>query len=342
MLDDPKNSGGGDVDPGAVSEGSSNSSPREESDADGTDDGSGYDDGFHIPNCPDIGHDTKTSGSGTSGSPDTPSVPHANPGCDTNALSGIPFNVFSGSSVGSTDVYGKFCDSVDAAQTTKLSWSTDATGSQKSAKMRFMPRTPPPDTSGYSSYTFALDWEPSSSSDSCSSSCAVAFSSISNSPCGHQGGTQNGMTAEASIAVGCGTYSYKITGDDVPAPGGPPKPFLTAQYCYPSDVFGDHADISPEWQAQYIGWACAGTADIAIKKDDPSTFINWNTTTNDVPYKYTVTWDDNCTVDVTEMNAYKPLADNDATCYTMFKNDYESCKFPESRVVCLSQRWIWN
>lgn len=260
------------------------------------------------------------------GASTTPTGPAPSPSCDTNALSGIPYNVFSGSSSGSTDVYGKFCDAVGKDQTKELTWTTDASGNEKSKKFRSMKRTPPPNPSAYDSYSFKLDFKPSSDS-SCRSSCADAFSTISTSPCGHQGGTQNGMTAKGSLDVSCGTYSYEITGEDVPAVEGPPKPFLTTQYCFPSDVFGDHGDVSPDFQAEYVGWACAGTALTSIKKDDPSTFINWNTTTNGVPYKYTVVWEPNCESSETEMNIYQPMADNaDANCLDMMQNNFKNCK----------------
>jgi hypothetical protein len=260
----------------------------------------------------------------------TPTGPAPTASCDTHALSGIPYNVFSGSSSGSTDVYGNFCDAVGKDQTKEFTWTTDASGNEKSKRRRAMKRTPPPNPSAYDSYSFNLNFKPSSDS-SCYSSCADAFSTISTSPCGHQGGTQNGMTAKASIDVGCGTYSYEITGSDVPAVQEAPKPSLSAQYCFPSDVFGDHADIQPDLQAQYTGWACVGTALRSIKKDDSSTFINLNTTTNDVPYKYTVVWEPNCESSETEMNLYQPMPDNeDANCMSLMQNNFKDCKLHDS------------
>ena len=135
------------------------------------------------------------------------------------------------------------------------------------------------------------------------------------------------MTAKGSLDVGCGTYSYEITNEDAPAIQEPPKPSLTAQYCFPSDAFGEHGDVSPDWQAEYSGEACVGTALRSIKKDDPSTFINWNTTTNKVPYKYSVTWEPNCESSETEMNLYQPMPGNeDANCMSMMRNNFKNCK----------------
>lgn len=276
-----------------------------------------------------------TCSAGTSTIPDGPAP---EPSCDTHALSGIPYNVFSGSSAGSTDVYGKFCDAVEKDQKKELTWTTDASGNEKSKKLRMMKRTPPPNPKAYDSYSFKLNFKPSSDASSgCRSSCADAFSTISNSPCGHQGGTQNGMTAKASLDVSCGTYSYEITGEDVPAVQGPPSPSLSAQYCFPSDAFGEHGDISPDWQAQYTGWACAGSAKKTIKKGDPSTFVHWNTTTNGVPYTYSVTWEDDCESSETEMNVYQPLPDNeDANCMDLLQNNYKDCKSAKSFFILFS------
>lgn len=264
---------------------------------------------------------------GTSPSP-TPSGPAPSPSCDTNALSGIPNNVFHGSGTGSTDVYGKFCDAVSKDQKNKLEWTTDASGTQKTRKLRSMKRTPPPNPNAYDSYSFDLKFEPSGDG-TCSKSCSDAYAYIANSNCGQQGGTQNGMTAKGSLDVGCGTYSYEITGKDVPAVSGPPKPFLTAQYCFPDAVFGDHGDIQPDFVNEYAGYACAGTAlpDRKIKKGDPSTFIYFNTTTNNVPYVYSAVWEDNCESSETEMSLWQPLPDDDkTTCTSMFTGDYKDCK----------------
>jgi hypothetical protein len=77
---------------------------------------------------------------------------------------------------------------------------------------------------------------------------------------------------------------------------------------------------------------CVGTALRSIKKDDPSTFINWNTTTNDVSYKYTVVWEPSCESSETEMNLYQPMSDNeDANCLSLMQNNYENCKLHKSR-----------
>jgi hypothetical protein len=256
----------------------------------------------------------------------SPSGLEASPSCDTDAVSGVPFNIFYGSSAGSTDVYGKFCDSVSKAQTKELTWVTDASGNEKGKKLRIMKRTPPPNPGAYDSYSFKLDFKPVAET-SCRSSCVDAFAKIATSPCGHQGGEQNSMTAKGSLDVGCGTYSYEITNEDAPAVQEPSKPSLTTQYCFPSDAFGDHGDVSPDFQEEYAGWACVGTALRSIKKDDPSTFINWNTTTNKVPYKYSVTWEPDCESSETEMNLYQPMPDDeDANCMSMMRNNYKNCK----------------
>lgn len=135
------------------------------------------------------------------------------------------------------------------------------------------------------------------------------------------------MIARGSADVGCGRYDYLIRRRSVITPKDPPKPILSKQYCHPSDTFGDHGNIQPEWQAMYTGYACAGTALRSIKKDDPSTYISWDTVTNGVPYNYQVYWKEGCDSSITEMDLFKPLANNDATCISMLSGSYKKCEF---------------
>jgi hypothetical protein len=271
--------------------------------------------------------------------PPPSSTPHPKtaPKCDDNALSGVPYNVFSGSA---GTVYGKFCDAVGKAQRTKLTWHVDSSGNQKkpSKRLRWLDeRTPPPAPSQYKSFTFELDWAPASGK--CNTNCKDAYAAIAESPCGHQGGQHNAMTAAASLAVGCGTYSYKITGAKVPPPAGPPAPSLSAQYCYPASDFGKHVDVQSVWQSEYTGWACASSTKENFKPGDKH---NWNTTTNGVPYNYNIWWTPGCTSSVTPMNVYQPLAGNkDANCLTLMQNNYKKCSSP-SLCLPLCSDWFFG
>jgi hypothetical protein len=128
-----------------------------------------------------------------------------------------------------------------------------------------------------------LDW--AVTLGSCNTDCNSAYHEIAASPCEHQCGEQNGMTASASLDVGCGTYSYKITGSIVPAPQGLPAPTASVQYFFPVDAFGKHKDINPELQAEYTGFACANSANENFMPGDK---INFNTTTHGVPYNYNI------------------------------------------------------
>ncbi|KAF2187303.1 hypothetical protein K469DRAFT_570267 [Zopfia rhizophila CBS 207.26] len=245
--------------------------------------------------------------------------PKADPKCNTDALSGIPNNVFNGAS---SNVYGKFCDTIGRASQKELTWNVDASGNQKAnSRRRNDKRTPPPNPKGYGSFNFELKWRPGSGS--CNSNCYDAYSRIAQSTCGAQGNMRTMMTAEASLDVGCGTYSYKITGPDVPKPNGPPPTTVSAQYCYPADVFGKHGDIQESFLNQYIGFACAGSANKNFKAGDKS---NWNTTTNGVPYNFNIWWKDNCKTDADNLNAYQPLANNKgANCMDLMKGNFKNC-----------------
>jgi hypothetical protein len=156
-------------------------------------------------------------------------------------------------------------------------------------------------------------------SGSCNTDCNDAYSSIADSPCGHQGGEQNGMTASASLDVGCGSYSYKITGPDVP-----PAPTLSVQYCYPTSSFGSHGDIEPDLQSEYTGYACGNSVN---ENYGPGDKLNWQTTTNGVPYNYNIWWKDGCTSSVNPINVYQPLVSNkDANCLNLMLDNYKNCK----------------
>ncbi|KAL8790632.1 MAG: hypothetical protein Q9213_000480 [Squamulea squamosa] len=279
--------------------------------------------GFSVPGCGDkFGKGRLIGASEESTTEDQ--QPSPDPLCDLNALSGFPFNVFSGPA---RSVYDKFCAAVENDQNQKLTWLVGANGEQKSAAHRLRTRTPPVDSDpeGYPSYTIELIWQPNTAPNECNKICKDAYATIATSPCGHQGGTQNGMTATGSIGVGCGKYSYKITGERVPEPQEPLQPTLSKQYCYPANAFGDHGDIDPDWQSEYMGYACAGTAETIIKKDDLNTRINWHTETNGVAYNYTIAWMPNCESAVSEMNVWKPLVDNSATCESLLRDDFEKC-----------------
>lgn len=337
------NSGGGDVKPANVNPADLQGQPAGDIVADAKDDPPEYNEGFPFSGCPDnnIMPSANTAGTTSSGSPGAESNHTPQPTCDTDKISGIPYNVFHGSDTGSTDVYGKFCDALINDHKQQLNWIVDAAGNRDTSALRHSKRTPPPNPSAYSQYSFELNWKPSSDK-ACSSDCQAAFASFAISPCGHQGGQQNVMAAMGSVDVGCGTYSYNITERQStespdPDPPKPPKPTLGRQYCFPSDAFGDHGDIHGAFQKEYISWACSGTANLAIKKDDPSTFIKRHVKDGNVPYNYTISWEPGCTTDVSERNAFKPLPNNDATCFSMLRNDYKKCESPtlvEGRYSC--------
>ena len=254
----------------------------------------------------------------------------------------MPFNVFGTVfDTFSRGLYDKFCDEAANDQKKHLFWTVAANGDQKTAppRRRKQKRTPPADPDDYDSYSIDLTFEPGTASHRCSKSCKEAYLVFPLSPCGHQGGTQNIMTAEASIDVGCGTYSYKITGEDVPPPSGPPEPALSERYCYPHDAFGKHADIDPDLQVHYaMENVCAGTTQTTIKRDDPETRINWHTETNGAAYNYTMAWQSGCESSVSEMNVWKPLIDNDATCEDLMVDNFENCEFHLSYFAFLPGR----
>ncbi|GKT42570.1 uncharacterized protein ColSpa_02751 [Colletotrichum spaethianum] len=92
------------------------------------------------------------------------------------------------------------------------------------------------------------------------------------------------MARYAEYAAGCGKFSYEIQKFTPMA--------LGEQKCFRADEFGNHKDVNPDFQNQYVGWACVGTAldQNKIRKGDTSSFVHFNTTTNGLPYQYNIYW----------------------------------------------------
>ena len=167
----------------------------------------------YIPGCSDF----KSTNSATFG---VSTVSNAVTSCpDTSALSGVPYNVFSGGDL-NPNIYDIFCEDIDG--TVNTSTVVDSLGNPQtdSSNTRKFKRTPPANASGYSTFDFKLSWtNDGAENDGCGQtveSCRDAFANLTESPCGHQGGEQDILTAAGSISLlGCGTYSFLITGPDV-------------------------------------------------------------------------------------------------------------------------------
>ncbi|KAL8731232.1 MAG: hypothetical protein Q9181_004375 [Wetmoreana brouardii] len=181
----------------------------------------------YVPDCQD--HpvmQSSTFGAGTVNDDSTTD-------CDTNSLSGVTYNVLSGGAK-TPSIFDKFCEQIDGTINSK--WVVDNHGNQKETAVpgsRMRKRTPPPDPDSYETFNFELSWEKDDANNGCGQntrSCWNAFAKLADSPCGHQGGEQNGLTAAGRITLpGCGTYAYSITGPDVPKPDQPAPPETTIE-----------------------------------------------------------------------------------------------------------------
>lgn len=198
-------------------------------------------DEHHIPGCQDHPiQDSASFGDSTVNNDALPSCP------DKGALSGINYNVFYGGDQTEngdywTNVFDSFCMAIDG--TVDMKWTVDAHGKQKTpTKMMMKKRTPPPNPNSYDTFNFNLAWaKEDNDNDGCGQtalSCYEAFAKIIDSSCGHEGGESNVITAKGSLPLpGCGTYSYEITGPDVPKPQGPaPTTPTTVQPPTPVDT----------------------------------------------------------------------------------------------------------
>ncbi|KAL8637973.1 MAG: hypothetical protein Q9228_004832, partial [Teloschistes exilis] len=195
-------------------------------------------DDHHVPVCQDhpirqsasLGADTVNDDSKTE--------------CDTNNLSGVNYNAFSNGEQ-TPSIFAQFCQQIDGTLNSR--WIVDNHGNPNNPGPgnRVSKRTPPTDIDSYSAFDFELSWEKDTADNGCGhnpESCWNAFTKLIASPCGHQGGDQNGLTATGRITLpGCGAYAYAITGPDmsktppsqdtnIPAPpppapkSGPPSP----------------------------------------------------------------------------------------------------------------------
>ena len=190
------------------------------------------DEEHYVPGCEDHPiHSSSTFGATTVNNDASTECP------DTNALSGVLYNVFYGQ--GKTlNIYDHFCQDIDGTVNSKR--VVDALGNQRdpAPSGQKLKRTPPPDPKSYDTFNFELSWEKNDATQGCGQtveSCRNAFSRLANSPCGHQGGTQNVLTAAGKITLpNCGSYSYLITGPDVPKPAEsdpPATPDLSSDAC---------------------------------------------------------------------------------------------------------------
>lgn len=165
-------------------------------------------------------------------------------------------------------------------------------------------------------------------------SCVLAFQNLANSPCGHQGGDQNVMTAAGKFDIpNCGTYSYTITGPDVPPPAkpsstdqSPPKPS-----CHLG--FDDHSDIHPDVQSQFADKVCSEEAKgHMIIEGDSSTYIHKPLyyLAGENGYVYDIYWEQGCKDDVSKRDAFNPMGEG-YNCTDLFIQDYKYCKSTISR-----------
>ena len=126
------------------------------------------------------------------------------------------------------NIYDKFCQDIDG--TTNSKRVVDAHGRPRDvapapSRRAKLKRTPPPAPDKYGSFAFELSWAKDDANRGCGQtveSCRAAFAKLADSPCGHQAGEQNALTAAGKITLKeCGSYAYRITGPDVPKPAGP-------------------------------------------------------------------------------------------------------------------------
>ncbi|RFU26068.1 hypothetical protein B7463_g10270, partial [Scytalidium lignicola] len=97
--------------------------------------------------------------------------------------------------------------------------------------------------------------------------------------------------------------------------------------CFPESMFPGHGDIDPDFQANYVGFSCADSAnENMVPNSEP---IIFHTITNGTPYYFAIYWITGCTTTVDQQNVWQPIGDSgdnaDVTCISLLQGDYSNC-----------------
>lgn len=253
-------------------------------------------------------------------------TPTPTPKCNVDDISGFPATLFK------DGIYSKFCG--DLKDTTKeQKWKVDSSGNQATDKRRgvemdLIKRTPPVSAKNYAYYYTALQFKPKNDGGMCQQECSNAYALIAEGPCGRTASEMNIMASEGSVDVGCGTYSYSISGPAVTTTRttAKPSPTLSGRNCHnKKEVKGDvHSEAQTFGAANCINYK--GEDAILKKGKSP---VSWTQKDGGVRLQYTVSWIDGCEGD--EQNWAHPHGDTrdtplGETCYLYLWEDYDKCK----------------
>ncbi|KAJ5216527.1 uncharacterized protein N7498_002934 [Penicillium cinerascens] len=184
-------------------------------------------------------------------------------------------------------------------------------------------------SSAYQGYKFHFETDPRTD---CVPDCKATFEKMIIPKC--EGINSHAIQPSGEATFACGaSFSYKI---EKPAQSSPPPTGTTpgdklgSLQCHGANDFGKHKDISPGFQNQYTGWACAGTALSSSIMDEKSDPIVWQTMTNGAPYYYSISWVKGCRG--AKQSPWTPLGDqkypnskDQITCTNLLRKDYTDC-----------------
>lgn len=194
----------------------------------------------------------------------------------------LPFNVFFDPSKDTGVFYG-FCDEMDNGKLDQLNnqeWTVNAKGEHQTRK-----RTPPPNPDAWKQQ-IKLKWAPNKNNHQCGTTCKDVFKNIAQSGCGHKGGQQNEMSVRASEDINCGTYSYEITGDQVPIPKPAQPTCLKREYAAPQRD-GDVKSGATSVESAFRKW-CSDIDGKTVEKQPgiDTMFARWGFADYDVPDRH--------------------------------------------------------
>lgn len=164
------------------------------------------------------------------------------PDCNIDNASRVPANVFQ-----SAPIWKDFCDQLNGGdeKNDDNRWMvTDIDGHKPTLLKRDLEaRTPPPNPDSYRNYNFFLKFK-ANNQGICRASCADAYKEIAQGQCGRGGSQQNTMARRASVDVGCGTYSYQITGMTALEKG--------ETHCFQGNQFPDHDSLGDRIDGKHL------------------------------------------------------------------------------------------
>jgi hypothetical protein len=266
---------------------------------------------------------------------------HAEVKCDKGTfLRDIPRDCF-------MSIFPSFCNVVDKHKNmgTALNFTGDSTdtGSRRKraalAERREMMQTR---AVACGDWQFEFSYDGTPEPGDCSTSCEDSMKAF-----GDECFDSRNTFREGTIDVGCSSYRYKVMNapkkeepkpepSKVPDPKPeepkekPPTPLeLKSAVCENEADFGNHPDVSPDFQSGRAGVFCgSGIYDNKVAKMSPgSKPYSATHKGGKVNYWYEVSWVEGCKTTVDSQDVAYPVGNKGPRCADIFKSAFKSCEY---------------